>query len=513
MRKQRILALLLGAALAGSLIPAAAAAPAEGSSSMTLDRWTVRSAEGGASLQEDSQAWQAARADILQAALNWESEVNIAAYGIPEEELDDLFFGLYFQHPELFYLRSAYSYTFHASGGRNLAYSVIFEYNESYTKKDLAVFDAAVERVLARLPEDLSELETVAALHDWLAARCAYDYDFGDSCRDAYGALVKGKAVCQGYSLALMHLLRQRGIESCYVSSEEANHGWLEVRIDGAWRHVDVTLDDSSLNTEGVPRDIPGRVMHQDLLRSDSGIAGTSSYHRNWAAAHPCADTTYDGWFWQDVTSRMIYPGDGSCWYMKDNILCRNSVSGGEERPVDSRAAAAKWTVWNGSGAYYPGNWSALTQVDGVLYYTGPTAVYSYDPATGTAGTLYSYAGGRGYVYGMTETEDGSALLLTVRQGPAAPDQETVRVPLERQNRILSCDVREDGTVTARVTCTDDARSVLCGVYAADGRMTGARRIGVLRSGSYSFDFSGVSFDRAEVFLLDGNAAPLCGDE
>ena len=512
MKRKLILALVLGLILAaGCLSASAAGGTAEISRSMTLEEWAARPVVETAALQDDGD-WEKARDILLEAALNWKDTANVLACGITMEQLDSLFFDWFFRHPELFYLDSGYECSCFIDGaGNKIVTEVRFGYSKGYTREDQAVYNAAVEQALRSVPEGLSQVETVAAFHDWLAARCAYDYDFEETSWDAYGALVNGKAVCQGYSQALIQLLQRRGIDTAYVSSEETNHGWIQVLVDGEWYHVDVTLDDPAVSYGGSRMDVPGRVLHQNLLRSDEGIRAAHTFHQDWeASAHPCTSTKYDGWFWQEITSRMIFPGDGICWYMRNDALYQNSVTGGAEQCLDSRTAGERWYIWGGGGSYSGGNQSALAHVDGVLYFTGPAAVYSYDPATGAAGTLYTYTGGKGWIYGMREENDGSALILWIRQSPGGADQEVIRIPLEKPAPKTGIDsVTVEGSRVTVQAAGPDGGKLLCGVYDAGGRMTGVRT-GVPKDGGVTFDFTGTAFTQARAFLLDGAARPLC---
>ncbi|MBR4081836.1 MAG: hypothetical protein IKK21_08645 [Clostridia bacterium] len=61
----------------------------------------------------------------------------------------------------------------------------------------------------------------------------------------AYGALVKGKAVCQGIACAFKLLCDQVDIPSLVVigtiAANQERHAWNIVRIDGQFYHVDCT--------------------------------------------------------------------------------------------------------------------------------------------------------------------------------------------------------------------------------------------------------------------------------
>lgn len=70
--------------------------------------------------------------------------------------------------------------------------------------------------------------------------------------RTAYGALVNGYAVCEGYARALKVLLERQNIPSVevqgYVADDNGGlqpHAWLHVKVDGKWYLVDPTFNDN----------------------------------------------------------------------------------------------------------------------------------------------------------------------------------------------------------------------------------------------------------------------------
>lgn len=63
----------------------------------------------------------------------------------------------------------------------------------------------------------------------------------------AYGALVKGEAVCSGYSRAFVALARRCGLEAYIVHSN--THAWNVIKLDdGEYYNVDVTWNDDNNN-------------------------------------------------------------------------------------------------------------------------------------------------------------------------------------------------------------------------------------------------------------------------
>ncbi|UVI30817.1 S-layer homology domain-containing protein [Paenibacillus spongiae] len=109
----------------------------------------------------------------------------------------------------------------------------------------------------------MSDYEKELAIHDYLVLHVAYDYDnysmgkVPDASYSAYGTLIDGIAVCQGYANTAKLLLNMAGIEAHIVTGKVKGelHTWNKVRIGGEYYNLDVTWDDP------VP-DVPGQVSY-----------------------------------------------------------------------------------------------------------------------------------------------------------------------------------------------------------------------------------------------------------
>ena len=114
-----------------------------------------------------------------------------------------------------------------------------------------AAFEQAISLMLARLTPEMSEYEMEKALHDMLASQIVYDGS-SPNAHNAYGALVEGRAVCEGYAESLQCLLHRVGIQSVEIFGYGINpttgigepHAWNAVRIDGEYYLVDLTWND-----------------------------------------------------------------------------------------------------------------------------------------------------------------------------------------------------------------------------------------------------------------------------
>ncbi len=153
-------------------------------------------------------------------------------------------------YPQHFWYTGSYSYRY--SGSSVLSIDPDYTLTGSQLEQARENWQAAVEQAVSTLSNARSEYDREKLLHDWLAGRCSY-VD-GTNAHNAYGALVEGQAVCEGYARAFQYLLYQAGIQSLYVTGSSRNpdtglaenHGWNIVRIDGKYYHVDLTWNDQS---------------------------------------------------------------------------------------------------------------------------------------------------------------------------------------------------------------------------------------------------------------------------
>lgn len=108
-----------------------------------------------------------------------------------------------------------------------------------------------VNQIKSQIPNG-SDFEKVKFIHDYIINNCEYNQaavrnpNSYPSSFTAYGALVEGTAVCEGYSKAFSLLCEQVGIETLLVtgSANGIDHMWNMVKCNGQWYHIDVTWDD-----------------------------------------------------------------------------------------------------------------------------------------------------------------------------------------------------------------------------------------------------------------------------
>ena len=130
--------------------------------------------------------------------------------------------------------------------------------------KATSVDDAVAAFKAQHITEGMSEFEREMQIIMYLVQNVDYDFDgymngrVPDASYEAYGALVNGKAVCQGYAYAFQRLCNACGLLCVPVTGYSAGEGhmWNKVMIDGEWYNVDVSAEDPIFN--GGPNKIFG---------------------------------------------------------------------------------------------------------------------------------------------------------------------------------------------------------------------------------------------------------------
>ncbi len=165
---------------------------------------------------------------------------------------------------------------------------------------DFSVLTEAEKEIYAYLSDVLAEtdarqlttVEAVKALHDYLVLELKYDENFQEISHSPEGVMKNRTAVCDGYARTMRLLLLMSGIDCRIVSGTAGNqpHAWNLIKIDGDWYHVDVTWDDP------VP-DVSGKVGYLYFLKNDADMAKTHV----WKSDITCKANKYQVYLYQEV--------------------------------------------------------------------------------------------------------------------------------------------------------------------------------------------------------------------
>lgn len=154
-----------------------------------------------------------------------------------------------FDNPQIFWLNNIFGYTNLDGSTYVECYSVL---PADECSRKIEVFTTEIEKLTENMDSALSDYDKEKLLHDRLLEKCSYkdgvySMDHGWQYFSAYGAVVEGECVCEGYAKAMQILLKSCGITSCTIRgvADGINHMWNVVLLDGKWYHLDPTWDDN----------------------------------------------------------------------------------------------------------------------------------------------------------------------------------------------------------------------------------------------------------------------------
>lgn len=179
-------------------------------------------------------------------------DIDLNNHGVfcDQETIDTIYKMFYSDYPEYFWINGAWSAS---SNGITLTIKPAYTMTGSTLASAKSAYNTKVNEITSGLSG--SHYDKAKTLHDRLIN--AVNYVSTDNDQNAYGALVDGKAVCNGYAKAYQHLMLKAGIPAWYVRGTSINpstgtpigHAWNLVKLDGEWYYTDVTWNDQGQNT------------------------------------------------------------------------------------------------------------------------------------------------------------------------------------------------------------------------------------------------------------------------
>lgn len=179
---------------------------------------------------------------------------------LSDEGIARIYEAFFADNPQFFYLDRTYSMEGRQSlGGESYYNTLLLRYTQPAEQRadNYTYLQQVVGEILANVPDTDDEYLVELYLHDQLNARCTYDMTITDTNSEAspdiytaYGALIEGKAVCEGYAKAMQLLLQKVGITVSLITGSATHnneaHMWNLVRINGEYYHLDPTWNDTN---------------------------------------------------------------------------------------------------------------------------------------------------------------------------------------------------------------------------------------------------------------------------
>ncbi len=167
---------------------------------------------------------------------------------ITANDLKNAFTSVVNDHPELFWVDTAYKYQYTPKGS---VADITLAFNVTANDLDAskAEFEAAAKKITDETYGSYSDYDKEKIVHDTLISGVKYDRNAPMN-QSAYSALVYGRTVCAGYARAFQYVLHQLDIPCYYVTGFAGeNHAWNIVKLSDGYYNVDSTWDDTNPNT------------------------------------------------------------------------------------------------------------------------------------------------------------------------------------------------------------------------------------------------------------------------
>ena len=198
-----------------------------------------------------------------------------------ENEFEDIIMKFYSCGSEFFYMSDEIQYSINSDGYVAECYFT-YDYYENATESMREQLDEKIDEILSGITDDMTDADKLKYIHDYIVNNTTYDANAMD-CDNVYGALIKHKTHCQGYSKSVCCLCDRLGIESTLVTGTAGGgHMWNMVKVDGKWYNLDVTWDDPDYGLKS---------RSNYFLISDSTISQT--HKKDTYMSYPSAPSDY----------------------------------------------------------------------------------------------------------------------------------------------------------------------------------------------------------------------------
>ncbi|MCH5259276.1 MAG: hypothetical protein J1F18_05950 [Lachnospiraceae bacterium] len=159
-------------------------------------------------------------------------------------QLRNIFSAVYNDHPELFWLETAYACKY-TSAGQCIEIDLRFNRLTQNLGSAKEAFNKQVDGIIEEAQKLSDNYSKEKYVHNELIDRISYDTR-AEMNQSAYSALVNGETVCAGYSRAFQYIMMQLNIP-CYYCTGFAgeNHAWNIIQLSDGFYNVDTTWDDT----------------------------------------------------------------------------------------------------------------------------------------------------------------------------------------------------------------------------------------------------------------------------
>ncbi|MCI8520629.1 MAG: hypothetical protein HFE50_03940, partial [Clostridia bacterium] len=338
-----------------------------------------------------------------------------------------------------------------------------------------ASIDKETNHILSLVDDNMTPLQKVLIVHDYIVANYTYDYSYNSSSLDSM--IIDKTGVCQGYAYLFYHIMTQLDIPCINVPSEECRHIWNKVQLDGEWYNIDVTHDDPKQNNTLIDYSAGNKRTH--FLVSDNELKSFSEkedtdplsckYHYVWNNEDYCVanDDSYSDSILRSISSLTVYKDEKFYCFDSDNNLCTIDFEKNVLKPVCNTVADSKWLPYGQTASMYAASFSTPVLFDGDIYFNSPDKIYKFDTKTNKAEIFRTYDGktdiSNTYFYGLRVIDNKMyaeysenpnnepTLMMIAESAPYLPCSSEITDGTVQNGFFVTADIPEDIKDTTEV--------------------------------------------------------------
>ncbi|MBQ4528737.1 MAG: hypothetical protein II998_11780 [Clostridia bacterium] len=306
---------------------------------------------------------------IVESWAQLSDSIDISSYKISVDGFADMYYGLLYENPEYYYVESSFEYGFTDEYVEKIVPSYSVTDKETIKKETGAIYKSA-SLILNEVTDEMSDFQKVMTVHDYMVLNYRYDSTMANH---NLTIMTTKTGVCDSYSKAFKFVMDLVGIECKIIESDEMQHSWNLVKVDGEWYHIDLTMDDPT-------EDKYAQVSHEFALLSTDAINNSQMPHYGYDLGDLKADSTkYDTAPWRNSTGSIVSISQVTYW------ISGNSVESSDGKIIYSDLDGGDG-FWNmtASAGYTNSCMAGLGVYNGKLYFNSDTKIKSYNPEMDT---------------------------------------------------------------------------------------------------------------------------------
>ena len=229
-----------------------------------------------------------------------QEKIYFTGLGLTKDELREAYDLALSTEPDIGWVSLNYNYYYDVKG-RIINCRVDYTLDKAKEDKLLQKLHKQAEDLVSET-EGMDDFDRIVYFHDRLISGCVYDSS-NPNAWSAYGCLIDGRAVCEGYSKAFQLLCDTAGVPCLIINGvtndeTETLHMWNKVQMDGEWYNMDLTWDDPEGSKSST--DIAGEagLIHYEYFGDTDQAASVEHKEvETLYMKYPPAEATYDNYY------------------------------------------------------------------------------------------------------------------------------------------------------------------------------------------------------------------------